>query len=109
MLIFPLKKQWYEKIKSGEKTVEYREVKPYWKSRLWHEGCLPSEYFPYDYEEVRGCSWPVSCFLQLGYNPKTRLHAFINKVEIVIGKNTDLHIDKPVYAIHLSNIKEIEQ
>lgn len=31
MLIFPLKKEWYEKIKSGEKTIEYREVKPYWK------------------------------------------------------------------------------
>ena len=25
MLIFPLKKEWYEKIKSGEKTIEYRE------------------------------------------------------------------------------------
>lgn len=34
MLIFPLKKQWYEKIKSGEKTIEYREAKPYWKQRL---------------------------------------------------------------------------
>lgn len=34
MLIFPLKKQWYEKIKSGEKTIEYREVKPYWTKRL---------------------------------------------------------------------------
>ena len=26
MLIFPLKKEWYEKIKSGEKTVEEDEV-----------------------------------------------------------------------------------
>ena len=34
MLIFPLKKQWYEKIKSGEKTVEYREVKLYWTKRI---------------------------------------------------------------------------
>lgn len=34
MLIFPLKKEWYEKIKSGEKTVEYREVKDYWTTRL---------------------------------------------------------------------------
>ena len=29
MLIFTLKKEWYEKIKSGEKTVEYREAKDY--------------------------------------------------------------------------------
>ena len=34
MLIFPLKKQWYEKIKSVEKTVEYREVKLYWINRI---------------------------------------------------------------------------
>ena len=35
MLVFPLKKQWYEKIKSGEKTIEYREVKPYWKKKTF--------------------------------------------------------------------------
>ncbi len=35
MLIFTLKKEWYEKIKSGEKTVEYREVKDYWTTRLY--------------------------------------------------------------------------
>ena len=35
MLIFTLKKEWYEKIKSGEKTVEYREVKDYWATRLY--------------------------------------------------------------------------
>lgn len=27
MLVFSLKKEWFDKIKSGEKTVEYREVK----------------------------------------------------------------------------------
>ena len=34
MLVFTLKKQWFEKIKSGEKKIEYREVKPYWTHRL---------------------------------------------------------------------------
>lgn len=34
MLTFNLKKQWFDKIKSGEKTHEYREVKPYWTKRL---------------------------------------------------------------------------
>lgn len=34
MLTFNLKKEWFEKIKSGEKTHEYREVKPYWVNRL---------------------------------------------------------------------------
>jgi hypothetical protein len=46
------------------------------------------------------------CKLQLGYNPKTRLNAIIKKIEVVDGKDTDLRIDAPVYAIHLSNIRE---
>lgn len=106
MLIFSLKKQWYEKIKSGEKTIEYREVKPYWKTRLWHNNCLPSKEFPYEYEKVRSLTFPVDCILQCGYDPKTRLEAFVKKVEIVDGKSTDLHIDKPVYAIHLAGVKQ---
>lgn len=108
MLIFSLKKEGYEKIKNGEKTIVYREVKSYWKTRLWHKGCLPGENTPYVYEEIRGLAWPVFCYLQLGYRPETLLRAFINKVEIVDGKDTNLHIDKAVYAIHLANVMEIE-
>ena len=37
------------------------------------------------------------------------LSAKIIKVEIMDGKNTDLNIDKPVYAIHLTNIKGHEK
>lgn len=93
MLIFPLKKQWYEKIKSGEKTVEYREVKDYWTKRL----------FPDIPEDLVG--EPRRCYLKLGYT-KNRLEAWITRIEVVDGKNTDLAIDKPVYAIHLADVKE---
>jgi len=48
------------------------------------------------------------CYLQLGYT-KERLEAWITKIEVVNGKDTDLHIDKPVYAIHLTNIKGHEK
>ena len=34
MLTFNLKKEWFEKIKSGEKTHEYREFKYYWFVRI---------------------------------------------------------------------------
>ena len=103
MLIFTLKKQWFEKIKSGEKTVEYREVKPYWTKRLYREGCLPTRYTPYEYKKS---GLPPFCILQLGYTKK-QLEAWIVKVEIIDGQDTDLHIDKPVYAIHLANVIEI--
>ena len=38
---------------------------------------------------------------------KKNIEALVNKIEIVDGKNTDLHIDGPVYAIYLSAIKEV--
>ena len=108
MLIFPLKKEWYEKIRSGEKRIEYREVKPYWTKRFWHEGgSLTFDTISYDYEATKDVfPFPMLCKLQLGYNPKTRLKAIITKIEVVDGKDTDLHIDKPVYAIHLAEVKE---
>ncbi len=34
MLILPIKKKWFDMIRSGEKKEEYREIKPYWLARL---------------------------------------------------------------------------
>lgn len=34
MLTLPIKKKWFDMILSGEKTEEYREIKPYWTNRL---------------------------------------------------------------------------
>lgn len=36
MLILPIKKKWYDMILSGEKKEEYRELKPYYKTRFEH-------------------------------------------------------------------------
>ena len=35
ILHLTLKKKWYDMIASGQKTCEYREIKPYWKKRLF--------------------------------------------------------------------------
>ena len=34
MLILPIKKKWFDMIVSGEKTEEYREIKPYYDTRF---------------------------------------------------------------------------
>lgn len=34
MLTLPIKRVWFNKIKSGEKKEEYREIKPYYDSRF---------------------------------------------------------------------------
>lgn len=34
MLTLPIKRQWFDEILMGTKTIEYREIKPYWTSRF---------------------------------------------------------------------------
>lgn len=103
MLIFPLKKVWFEKIESGEKCIEYRKRKPYWETRLYNEGVVVTKNIPYDYVKLQkqlNCFlFPAKCFFQLGYTKK-RLEATITRVEIVDGKNTDLQCEGDVFAIH---------
>ena len=113
MLIFPLKKSWYEKIKSGEKTIEYREVKPYWTRRFYNENGGESSAMVEEnvFAEPLLVGQAVvfltmECKLRLGYTNKY-MTSYIPKIEVVDGKNTDLHIDKPVYAIHLADVREL--
>lgn len=81
-----LKKEWFDKIKNGEKTVEYREAKEYWHRRLNK-----------NFNEV---------ILKNGYSRNApALVADIMDVRIINGKNTDLKIDKDVYAIELKNVR----
>lgn len=93
MLILHLKKEWFEKIKAGEKTHEYREVKPYWTNRLQ----LAMEIL-YDFDEK---CYP--CEIRLGYPKDTDYDKIIDikilSIKVINGKNTDLKINKPVYDI----------
>ena len=50
MLILPIKRQWYDMILSGEKKEEYREIKPYYRSRLHNEGFLDQYGLPTLYQ-----------------------------------------------------------
>lgn len=40
MLTLPIKKKWFDMILSGEKKEEYREIKPYYKSRFYTAGLV---------------------------------------------------------------------
>ena len=43
ILTLTVSKQWFDKIVSGEKTEEYREIKPYWASRLVNQQAKSGE------------------------------------------------------------------
>lgn len=123
MLTFNLKKEWYEKIRRGEKTIEYREAKPYWNKRIHNavmaefgrvnkmEVHLPVEASMKMLENVDPIWFEpkdnviLPCSLRCGYTLR-QIRAKIIKIEYLkTGINTDLHIDKPVFAIHLADLR----
>lgn len=107
MLTFNLKKQWFDKIKSGEKTHEYREVKPYWTQRLSKH----LEFFANNKtfnKLIKDDIAILPCCLKCGY-PKFGekdkiLYGGIKSITIINGKNTDLAVDKNVFDIEFELI-----
>lgn len=92
MLTFNLKKEWFEKIKNGEKTNEYRVYSDYWEKRLLYR------------------KLPCRCVFACGYpakNDKTRrLNAIIKNVSAIEnGINTDLKTNEMVLDIEFEVIK----
>lgn len=102
MLTFNLKKEWFDKIKSGEKKIEYREYKPYWITRI-------SNYFDITFDDVdlvmlepKKVTQQI-CF-RCGYNGEI-LQAMVKSIRITSGLFSDLAIDKPVFAIEFELLK----
>ncbi len=98
MLTFNLKKEWFDKIKSGEKTHEYRRMTPYWQTRI-NNALEKDEDFT------------LQCKFCSGYpnaNDKEKI-LYANVLRIwsnVNGLQTDLNIDEPVFDIEFELIKE---
>lgn len=99
MLTFNLKKEWFEKIKSGEKTHEYRE----WN---WHLANRISNAI------IRNNGkFPIPCCFKLGYPPRNDknriLYANIICIKnLMSGFNTDLKTTNRVFDIEFEVIKE---
>ena len=124
MLTFNLKKVWFEKIKSGEKTHEYRIVKDFWTDRL------VKEFFPVDKKTnlkifnnvkegmLNALNNPIKTELRIKNvkicfmngmekeEKRPRLYGKMKSIKIVNGLQTDLKINKPVYDIEFELIKE---
>ncbi len=66
MLTFNVKKIWFDKIKSGEKTHEYRKMSDYWFFKL-----VPKDFF---YSVTGNLNIPITdkteyCQFRMGYPP----------------------------------------
>lgn len=100
MLTFNLKKEWFEKIKNGEKTHEYRERQPYWYRRLFRYWYRSKNNLPIkDNTICFACGYPKK------EDKEKRLYAKIVSVKIISGKDTDLKINKDVFDIEFELVK----
>ena len=115
MITFNLKKEWFDKIKSGEKTHEYRECKPYWQKRIiaqqglflhLNNNCFASVTKDGIFTENLNLECEFVCGYAKKDDKEKRIKAKIKSIKIINGKNTDLAIDKVVYDIEFEVIKE---
>ncbi len=84
VVVFNVKRKWFNKIRSGEKTHEYRLAKAYWESRL----------FRADVAEFR-CGYPAN-------GDTDNIMGFeIAGITKINGKDTDLAVDEEVFDIKL--------
>lgn len=91
-LLLTIKRKWFDKILSGEKTIEYRQVKKYYNSKLKKQ-----------YEEI---------ILQAGYSKNSpRLKADVIKIQIekVTIKLPLFDFEENYYCIYLKNPKLMER
>ena len=68
-----LKKKWYDMIASGEKTEEYREIKPYWIRRLCYKA---SRSYPVPWVTMVVTSQNTEYLKKANKNGTMRLRAF---------------------------------
>ncbi len=71
VLTLSVKKEWFSKIVSGEKKEEYREIKPYWASRLVNQKAGSGEVC------LRGFGGYIAIIGELEYKSYTHV-LFIN-------------------------------
>ena len=98
MLTFNLKKEWFEKIKSGEKTHEYRRMTPYWETRICN-AIKKDKDFTLQIKFCCGCP-------KNDDKEKILLANVIRITQNVDGLETDLKINELVFDIEFELIKE---
>lgn len=90
MITLHLKKQWFDKIKSGEKTHEYREVKPYWTKTF--------------YGNLTGTKIAFACGYPKVNQTEKWLFAKVKSMKIINGMQSDLKICGLVFDIEFELI-----
>ena len=98
-LILNVKKKWFDLIKSGKKTCEYREVKSYWTKRLSgkkYNNVIIVWGYPKERNDTNSISFPYYGYkLTSVFPPKIEYDAILHTLNIIEQGF--------VYAIELRN------
>lgn len=103
-LILPITRDWFDRIASGEKKEEYREIKPYYTSRFYN--ILGNEFG--DVLHCQECSSSFILMLRNGYSTKSPY--LISEVYLSKGRGKPEWGAPPredVYILHIEDILEI--
>lgn len=91
---------WFDKIKSGEKTHEFRERNGYWKQRL------EKSLYPIEWKNgvrFKSTDYKAVCFRRGYAKDAERMLFSIRSISIKDGLLTDLHIHDDVFDIELGD------
>jgi len=80
VLHLTLIRRWFIEILKGAKTVEYREIKPYWTKRLFNDDATPKEYDYILFRNGYSKNSPQMKVEFLGVKEKGRYEIILGKV-----------------------------
>ncbi|WP_303797335.1 ASCH domain-containing protein [Ruminococcus flavefaciens] len=78
MMILTIKKQWFDMLLSGEKKEEYRDIKPYYTSRLINIGLLDKAEKP-----TKSSTWVI---FRNGYSKNSPTFKALCMLDVKQGK-----------------------
>lgn len=96
---FVVKKVWFDKLKSGEKTHEYRLFKPHWNRRLLYK--TPGKYIPLPKKYARFS-------LGMTTDPDKNLIFEIKNISLIRAAESDLAIMYPELKNSCELVHDIE-
>ena len=107
MLVLPIKKKWFDMIKSGEKKEEYREIKPYWFTRFKHNLNI------YIYDWLGDCveinKGKGTVIFQNGYQKNAPKIKCVIEINVGFGKTEwGAEPNKLYYVLKILSVEEIE-
>lgn len=109
MLVLPIKKQWFDMIRSGEKKEEYREIKPYWTKRfnnILNKHLTVPRNVEKDCREFSQC---IIIYLRNGYSSFSPMLKCACKLRIGQGKQEwGAEQGKEYYILEILEILEVQ-